>query len=326
MKGRLVIGMMFASILVSLGSAYAAVAGAMEGIKGQDDRVTVPSDEFPWSAIGRINTETGGHCTGVMVGPSLVMTAAHCLYDKPNRRYVPQNRVHFVAGYRDGDYVAHTIARRYVLPDEFSATGPKLAENATRDWAFVELEEEIGFATGWFGMENFNSKSLSRHRQQGTVFIQAGYSSDKKRELTAHLGCVLEGYVEGHALLVHGCDAVPGDSGSPIFIFKDGLPYLTSVHVATTSEESPTRGVSVPTETFFQQARDTGAQDPHVPSTDNLLPRKSLRFLLMTLGYDGDGELDVAIRNFQHAEGQKITGNVGYELVGLLIAAMGRDR
>lgn len=315
---------LLAAIFLSSGLSPVVAAEILKGIKGKDDRLTMVSGEFPWSAIGRVNTETGGHCTGVMVGPALVITAAHCFYDKRKKWYVPADHVHFVAGYRDGKYVAHTTAKSYFLPPGYDAEVPSTADTAVHDWAFIVLKEDIGIETGWFGVANFGRKGLKKHKERRTPFIQAGYSRDKKKELTSHIGCTMEDYAKGHNLLVHRCDAVPGDSGSPIFIFKEGLPYLTSIHVATTKITKPVRGVSVPTETFVRGVWEKGAGKPQLPRSDALLPRETLRTLLATMGYTGGGKLEDAIRRFQADEGLTVTGEVTYDLVGYLVTALVR--
>ena len=41
----------------------------LPGIKGEDNRQIVDSIDYPWSAIGRVNTRIGGFCTGTVIGP-----------------------------------------------------------------------------------------------------------------------------------------------------------------------------------------------------------------------------------------------------------------
>ncbi len=326
---RIAFSLIFAGVFIALGPVSVSAVELLDGIKGSDDRLIMESAEYPWSAVGRVHTEIkGSHCSGVLVGPALVITASHCLYDKRNRWFVPVDRVHFVAGYagvQDGEYVAHSKAAGYFIPSAYEGGVQSSTGNAGHDWAFIELKEEIGLVSGWFGVMNFDQAAMKLHDQWQTPFVQSGYSRDKKKLLTAHIGCDIESYQGNLKLLVHKCDAVPGDSGSPMYLFKSGLPYLLGIHVATTKETRLVRGVAVPTSTFVQGVLEKGAGNPGMPNSGTLLPNETTRTFLATMGYTGGGKLEDAIRRFQADEGLTVTGEVSYDLVGYLIVAMVRE-
>ncbi len=307
--------------MLSVAATPGHAAEILDGIKGADDRLTLPSDEYPWSAIGRVNTETGGHCSGALVGPSLAVTAAHCLFDSRKMWFVPPAQVHFVAGYRDGAFVAHTTAKSYLIPPGYKEGVPATSAIASHDWAFIELNEPIGDIAGWLGVAGFGDVELTEAVAGNIRFVQAGYSRDKNRELTVHMGCPMEGFAKGFPLIVHACDAVPGDSGSPIFYFERGYPMLAAIHVATTKNTAPVRGIAVPTSTFIAGVQELGGGRPGLPSEAGLMPGETAGMLLGLLGYSGDN-LTRSIGAFQNRLGVTANGQLGYELVGQLVDAL----
>ena len=79
-------------------------------------------DQVPYYAIGAISA-TKDHptlkCTGTLVAPAVVLTAAHCLYDlgasgwKPRLYFFPSTTL------RDGGVPVE--AKRYVVPKRYAA-------------------------------------------------------------------------------------------------------------------------------------------------------------------------------------------------------------
>src|SRR5687767_15337278 len=43
------------------------------GIAGTDNRTPIEIEKWPWTALGRLNREIGGHCTGALIAPKLVL-------------------------------------------------------------------------------------------------------------------------------------------------------------------------------------------------------------------------------------------------------------
>ena len=67
-----------------------------------------------WQAVGRLNLGARGFCTGALIAPDLVLTAAHCLYDKDTGARIDDRDIEFLAGWRNGRAEAYRGVRTSV--------------------------------------------------------------------------------------------------------------------------------------------------------------------------------------------------------------------
>ena len=251
----------FGAAILAMVMAESVAAGderiRLPGIKGADDRAPVETDGYPWRAIGRVNNQLGGFCTGTLVGPRQVLTAKHCLWNRRTRRWLPPSALHFIAGYRRGDAMAHARVARFASSGAYDP-GTGRTEEA-EDWAILILEADLGAALGFLPTRPLDRAGLTGLASEGGTVTAAGYAQDKAHILTRHQGCRLLGFTPKQDLLLHDCDATHGDSGAPLLFYQNDRHHLIAIHVATTTNKKngATLGLAVPATAFHNHISAT---------------------------------------------------------------------
>ena len=220
---------------------------SLPGIVGQDDRVALDPTAWPWHALGRINQGTGAHCTGTLVAPDAVLTAAHCVFHGRTQRRLQPRELHFVAGYRRGDYVAHARGRAVVVAPAYRyRASPTLAEIA-EDWAIVLLDRPLA-------IRPIPVRALPADGAVADGRLQrAGYSQDRAHLLSFHDDCRLRGMLAGGRVLLTDCDSTRGDSGSPLLWRQGGQVWLVGVASAVLDQGTQEGGLAVHATAFIDR-------------------------------------------------------------------------
>ena len=176
---------------------------------GRDDRLVMNPLETPWSMVGLVELSSG-RCSGTLIGPSTVLTAGHCIANLGQQDTPP---VTFRAGFQNGAAVAEAGVTHYHIPAPWRSN-----EQEGYDFALFYLDQPLGNTLGWMDVGPLTPTELAGYASGvGHDILKAGYSSDRPDVLTGNLDCPFVELGQQNTL-VHQCDTVQGDSGSPLFI------------------------------------------------------------------------------------------------------------
>lgn len=206
--------------------------------------VPLPLDDQPqWNAVGRVNTggySSRGTCTGSLIAPDLVLTAAHCVAGQDGLP-VNASKLTFVAGWLGGDYAAASkVARFEVHPDAYRM--PRL--NIEHDMALLTLETPMDIAP------------LPIASRDGPPYAIVGYQNRRANRLRARFDC--DG-ARQHRLIRLECAVENGNSGSPALVHGPEDWGIAAVVVAQSGGDA----LAVPIDDWVRARLSGGA--PYTP-------------------------------------------------------------
>lgn len=207
-----------------------------------DSRVhEIDTTRFPFNTVCHLERDFGDGrwrgCSGVMIGPLTVLTAAHCLYSHLFGR--APARVRVSPGRRDRDTIPYgTIAasRCYVPRGYLALRRAKGQSPRDHDYGVVRLQRPPVGVERFMTVRSPSDNALKRIRRAKLVTI-AGYPGDRPLGTMWRHTERLTGSTPHR--LFYTVDTCPGHSGSPIwFRSRDaGARVIIGIHTSGVVDE-----------------------------------------------------------------------------------------
>lgn len=200
--------------------AFLWIAGAAWA---QDDPLTLlqtGEDARGWEGVGRLDIDGKGFCTGALIAPDLVLTAAHCMFDRDTGLAIDPSRMQFLAGLRNGRALAYRDIRQALTLPDYVQTGSVGAQTSRYDLALLQLNQPIR-STEITPFDVISSDAI------GADVAVVSYAADRAEAPSLQQLCGVLGQQDG--VIVFSCDVDFGSSGAPVFSMQNGVPRIVSV-------------------------------------------------------------------------------------------------
>ncbi len=187
-----------------------------------------------WEAVGRLDFAGRAFCTGALIAENLVLTAAHCLYDRETGARIEASDIQFLAGWRNGRAAAYRGVRRALPHPDYDFAGRTEVARVAYDLALLELDQPIRLPS----IRPFETDIRPRKGDEVGV---VSYAHDRAEAPSLQEACTVLARQDG--LLVLSCEVDFGSSGAPVFSIHEGVARIVSV--VSAKAESAGRLVSL---------------------------------------------------------------------------------
>lgn len=238
-----------AGLLASVVSASAQVRDAVTKLSEITQGDVIATQDYPWSAVGKLNNGVGGSCTAVLISDRYALTAAHCLIFRGTGRYLPAESLHLVLGYERQQFREHYRIAAYHVAPTYDPKRPY--ETLADDWALLSLSTN--------GPARTRPLALATETDiRNVTLMTAGYSHRIPYAMTADRTCKIIGRSHDQNFLFDTCKAPAGYSGSPVIVRSSERPgfAVAAIHVANQLWQTNTIAVAIPIKVIWPKIRD----------------------------------------------------------------------
>ncbi|MGH1466958.1 MAG: trypsin-like serine peptidase [Cognatishimia sp.] len=173
------------------------------------ERMKTRGDMLGWEAVGRVELDKKAFCTGVLIAPDQVLTAAHCLFDAKTGAPLKPSDIRFRSGYLDGKSLSDRNAIKYIISEGYvHPEGDHSLKSVAKDVAILKLDRPIS-----------NSEAipfLVHHDGADVSQVQVmSYGRGRADAMSWQRQCAK--LFQARGLMVFDCDITFGSSGAPVF-------------------------------------------------------------------------------------------------------------
>lgn len=219
---------------------------------GEDDRVQVSDTRsYPFRAIGLLvgQTQTGeiATCSATLIGPSSLLTAAHCLYDHATGGWL--DGFIFVpalngAEAEDAPFGTYEYDTAYVFEGYLDNYQGFYGSVVPWDIAVVTLQEPIGEQLGWLG--------YGHEADLGNFLANIiGYPGDKPVGTQWRANCTVKKQNVADLYFTYDCDTFAGSSGSAVYKYDPETEERIVLGINVAESEEANVAVRM-NETYFE--------------------------------------------------------------------------